>query len=309
MMDRHRTQGSAEAVDIARNVHDALRFRLHSLGQWRAIGDKASSLAPLVSILALAIGIALGSASDRLSSIVNSAASGFIDGYGYGAPVLIFVVLAPVLSRIFSTRQEGKFGIYVISWLAASKILAMLWAVVFTVAIFRLPVISDQSLSVGDTFLQTFRTLLSTLTKSQFFWAIYVAIATGFVAVRVKPMAKVLEKGVTAVEYAGQYIQPLIPLFMFAVGVYIQSLPSQLEGQIGLEGNITSFQTVNILGLSMDPNTTSGMVMVYVVGALLVGIACTVWHAGILGLAKYRDSRFSLRDYFTKYWIVGRQRK
>ena len=67
-MDRHRTQGSAEAVDIARNVHDALRFRLHSLGQWRAIGDKASSLAPLVSTLALAIGIALGFASDRLSS-------------------------------------------------------------------------------------------------------------------------------------------------------------------------------------------------------------------------------------------------
>ena len=240
---------------------------------------------------------------------MNSAASGFIDGYGYGAPVLIFVVLAPVLSRIFSTRQEGKFGIYVISWLAASKILAMLWAVVFTVAIFRMPVISDQSLSVGDTFLQTFRTLLSTLTKSQFFWAIYVAIATGFVEVRVKPMAMVLEKGVTAVEYAGQYIQPLIPLFMFAVGVYIQSLPSQLEGQIGLEGTITIPDVV--FGSMLRPKmfTVWKLVMVYVVGALLVGIACTVWHAGILGLAKYRDSRFSLRDYFTKYWIVGRQRK
>ena len=80
---------------------------------------------------------------------------------------------------------------------------------------------------------QTFRSLLSTLVASQFFWAIYVAIATGVLAIRAKPIATLLEKGVSGVEHAGQYLQPLIPAFMFAVGVYVQALPSQLNGQIG----------------------------------------------------------------------------
>ena len=36
----------------------------------------------------------------------------------------------------------------------------------------------------------------------------------------------------------------------------------------------------------MDANTTAGMVMIYVVGALLVGVAASVWHVAILALAE-----------------------
>ena len=96
----------------------------------------------LMAVVALAAGILLGTASNQLSNMVTSAASAFIDVYGYGAPVLIFIVLAPALSRIFSTRREGTFGIYVVSWLAVSKVLAMLWAVAFTVVIFGIPFLS-----------------------------------------------------------------------------------------------------------------------------------------------------------------------
>ncbi len=45
------------------------------------------------------------------------------------------------------------------------------------------------------------------------------------------------------------------------------------------------------------------MVTAYVVGALLVAVACFVWHFGILGLAKHKSKRFSIREYFTKYWV------
>ena len=81
---------------------------------------------------------------------------------------------------------------------------------------------------------QTSNSLLSTLTDSQYFWGLYAAAVTGIVAVRVKPLADMLEKGVTTIEYLGQYLQPMVPFFMFAVGVYIQSIPNQLDNELGL---------------------------------------------------------------------------
>ncbi len=161
-------------------------------------------------------------------------ANAFVDWYSYGAPVLIFLVLAPVLSRIFSTRRRGKFGLYVITWLGVTKILALLWAVLFTVAVFGMPLLPVDSVSIGGGLAQTSNSLLSTLTDSQYFWGLYAAAVTGIVAVRVKPLADMLEKGVTTIEYLGQYLQPMVPFFMFAVGVYIQSIPNQLDNELGL---------------------------------------------------------------------------
>ena len=248
-------------------------------------------------------GILAGAASGRLSVLVNNSAETFIDGYSYGAPFIIFMVLAPVLSRIFSTRQRGKFGFYVVSWLAGTKVLALLWAVIFTVVVFGLPVLPQDSVSVGAALKQTSNSLLSTLVESQYFGAIYVAVATGLVAIKVKPLANILERGVTAIEYLGQYVQPFIPLFMFAIGVYIQSIANQLEEDLGLRGTITSFTDLNVLGVHINPNSTSGMVTTYVTGALLVAVACFVWHFAVLALAKHRSKRFSVRDYFKNYWI------
>ena len=83
----------------------------------------------------------------------------------------------------------------------------------------------------------------------------------------------------------------------------MQSLPKSLEDQIGLDGALARFEIVNILGLKMDPNTTTGVVAVYIVGALLVAAACFGWHFALLALAKYRSKRFSIKDYFQNYWV------
>lgn len=180
----------------------------------------------------------------------------------------------------------------------------MLWAVVFTALAFGLPIVSsDSNASVGDALAETGKSLVNTLTASQYFWAVYAAITVGVVAIRVSKLAALLEKGVTGIEYIGQYIQPFIPLFMGAIGIYVQSLPEKLEDQIGLEGSITSFERLSILGFHPDPNTSSGMVMAYVLGAILVAIGAFVWHFGLLALAKYRVKEFSLIGYFKNYWV------
>jgi len=276
---------------------------VHPLGLWRAFKAKTTIFLPLVSILALAGGIFLGAISETLSDAVNRTVSTFVDGYGFFAPVLIFLVLAPALSRIFSTKQKGKFGLYVIGWLSLTKVAAMLWATLFTAAVFGLPMFPEHSASIGGALAHTSNSLMSTAIQSHLFWAIYASIVTGVIAARVKRLANLLEKGVAGIEHVGQYLQPLIPVFMLAVGVYIQSLPKNLVDQIGLDGTQTGFQTLNILGLRMDPNTTTGVVTAYIVGALLVAIACFVFHFGILALAKYRVKRFSVTDYFKHYWV------
>jgi len=230
------------------------------------------------------------------------AAEAFIDGYSYVAPLLIFLVLAPVLSRILSTKRRGSFGLYVIAWLGVTKILALLFAVVFTVAVFGLPLMPENSVSIWGALAQTSKSLVTTLTVSQFFWAIYAAIAVGLIAVKVKPLAQLLERGVTLIESAGQYIQPIIPMFMFAVGVYVQSIPDEV-GQLDTAGAGTSLETISVLGFSIDTSTTSGMVTAYIVGSLVVAAACFLWHFGVLALAKYKSKRFSVRDYFRTYWV------
>ncbi len=302
-MQTGKAGSSTSALDETRDQGRIVGSTAHLGGLWHALKGNAGLLLPLVSIGALIAGVGAGSVSGPLSASVMSIANAFIDGYSYGAPVLIFIVLAPVLSRIFSTRQRGKFGLYVVGWLSVTKILALLWAVAFTVTVFQLPLVSDSSVSLGSALSQTGRTLLITLTTSQFFWAIYAAIVTGAVAIKVKSLARILEQGVTFIEHAGQYIQPLIPLFMFAVGVYVQSLPGTLAEQIGLEGTLSRFHTVDILGYRVDPNTSSGMVTAYVIGALLVAVASFAWHFAILALTMHREKRFSLRDYVTNYWL------
>ncbi len=297
-----KTEELTHALNKARHLSDTFPSIVPVLNVWHKAKAKATSFIPLIFILAFAAGIFLGAVSETLSNVVNSAAEAFIDGYSYGAPVLIFLVLAPVLSRIFSTKSRGKFGLYVIGWLGATKIFALLWAVLFTVAVFGLPFLPQDSVSVQGALVQTLKSLVSTLTQSQFFWAIYAAVAVGLIAIRVKPLATLLEKGVTTIEYAGQYMQPIIPLLMFAVGVYVQSIPRQVE-ELGIDSSVVSLSTVSVLGLHLDPTTTSGMVTVYIVGSLLVAVACFIFHFGVLALAKRKSKLFSVRDYFKNYWV------
>lgn len=296
--------GSDQVTVNAIPASENIRSMLDNFSWWSAISSRTNIFLPLVSLVAFALGILLGAVSDGISNAVNTGADAFIEGYSLGAPILIFLVLAPVISRIFSTKERSKFGLYVVGWLAATKILAMLWAIGFTALAFGLPLVSsDSSASMGGALAETGRSLVSTLTVSRYFWAVYAAIGIGIVALRVNPLANVLEKGVIGIEYIGQYIQPFIPFFMVAIGIYVQSLPDNLEEQIGLDGTITSFERLSVLGFHPDPNTSSGMLLAYTLGAVLVAISAFVWHFGLLAWAKYKVKEFSIVSYFKNYWI------
>ena len=68
---------------------------------------------PLLSILGLMAGVLMGWAVPKVAGLISGGIEGGIDFYGYVAPVVIFIILAPSLSRMINAGK-GKFAAYAI---------------------------------------------------------------------------------------------------------------------------------------------------------------------------------------------------
>ena len=249
-------------------------------------------------------GIGVASISQPVVDRVDATINAFMGVYDFVAPVAIFLILSPALARLFGTRKLGKLGLLVITAFGVRKILAGLWAIVFIFLVFRIPIVPQGSLSVADGILQTLSSLGYMATTSPYFWAMYSAIAVAMISTRIEPVTVALEKIMNVVEQMGSWFMPLMPVFMFAIGAYIYGLPDNVKEQVGLDASGTSvLLDLNIWGWSIGPQSSSGMIMIYVLGAVLTAIACFMWQFVFLLLARGFEPRFSIVNYFTKYWI------
>jgi hypothetical protein len=252
----------------------------------------------------LVAGICVASFSQTLVDDVDWIVNLFMDGYGYVAPAAIFLILTPSLARLFTTSRMGWFGLFVLAWFAGRKILAGLWAVAFVFLVFRIPFLPQGSLSLTDGIMQTLESLGRMMLTSSYFWAMYASIAVSLVSTKVERLTRLLEKVMDWVEVGGSYLMPIMPVFMFAIGAYIYGLPDNVQEQIGLgdEGR-GSLLSLNIWGWETSPQTSTGMIMIYVLGALLTGVACLIWQFVFLVIARHQEPRFSITGYFKNYWI------
>ncbi len=227
----------------------------------------------------------------------------FIDGYGYIAPIAIYAILTPTLIKLFTSVDRGtSFAAYTIFWFAKARLLACLYAVLATALIFHLPLYHSASGLITAT-LMSLNSLGWMLLHSVYFYAVYASIATVVVAIRLPALADFLAKGVDLVEHLGRFIVPLVPLLMLAVGAYVTILPTILENELSPELVDVELGTVTMLGVPIDVSTSLGMILVYILGALLTGLVCGFWHAGLLWLAKRKMPTFSIRAYFSQYWV------
>lgn len=248
-------------------------------------------------------GILLAKAIPAVGDGVSAGMDTFVEFYGLLAPLVIFIILAPSLARMSSTKQGtgGNFISYAFSWLSFARFLSLIWAVLFTWIAFGLP------FTGGDTdFLtsvkETFGSLVWMATHSVYFYAMYLSVAALFVARKFKAFENFLRKMLNGVEDMGQFFIPIIPLFMAAIGSYVYQLPSQMDSQLG-EATDVAMQPLSILGMSFETNSAMGMVIVYGMISLTIGVACFMFHMGIVFVAKMKERRFSIKEYFTKYWI------
>ena len=252
----------------------------------------------------LIAGIGVASVSQPVVDQVDSLINTFMELYSFVAPVAIFLILTPSLARLFSTHNMGLFGAFVIAWFAGRKILASLWAIAFIAIVFRVPFLPQGSTSLGDGIMQTVDSLANLALTSSYFWAMYAAIAVATVSTRIEAWTNGLERVMNVVELAGSYLIPIMPIFMFAIGAYIYGLPDNVHEQIGLsaEGQSVLFD-LDIWGWSTSPQTSTGMITIYVLGAVLTAVACFMWQFVFLVITRSQEPRFSIVRYFTHYWV------
>lgn len=246
-------------------------------------------------------GIFLAKYIEGFGAAINNGAEGFIEGYGYVAPLAIFLILAPSLAKMFSSKS-GKFGWYAVVWLGTRRLLACIWAVLATVLVFGFPLLPSHDISVWEAVKESLNTVGRMAVTSPFMIAIWAGIVTAIISIKVKWLFRVLDKILSKFEAIGEYFISLVPFFMMAVGAYVYNLPSSVSEQIELNGEY-SLHTVNLFGFILDPNKSSDMIWIYVLGALLVGVVCFSWHLILLFIAKWKVKGFSLKVYFFKYWI------
>ena len=97
---------------------------------------------------------------------------------------------------------------------------------------------------------------------------------------------------------------PAMPIFMFGIGAYIYGLPEHVQAQVGLETEAKNvLLNLDIWGWTTSPRTPSGMITIYVIGALLTAVACFVWQFTFLAVARSQEPRFSIFGYFNNYLV------
>lgn len=258
----------------------------------------------LATILSFGGGIFVAKYSQGFSNCINTVISNFVDGYALIAPGVIFIILAPSLARMFLTRRESRFGTYVIKWYLFRKFLACLWAIIFTVLVFRLPFMPERAPSFLQALKETFHSLEEMALHSSYFWAMYLSIAVAIISTKIPFIFKGLDKTLQGVEVAARYFLPLIPSFMLAIGAYIYGLPTHLNKQIEIEEGMGEvLHQISMFGFDLNPNNPMQMVYIYIFGSLLTGIACFLWHLTLVYFANKRVKEFTVKEYFFGYWI------
>lgn len=259
---------------------------------------------PLLCVLFFILGIWASRISEGFADFVDRIIGGFVNWYIYIAPFAIYIILTPSFSKILSEKNSNGKGFvrYSLIWFARYRLAACLWACIFTAFIFGFPVFINHSVSLGGAILKSFKSMLWMFSHSVYFYAIYASAITVLISTKVKKLENVLSKGPDLVERVGNILVAIVPIFMLLVGSYVAHLPTNVSEQIGEKGLSIHLNTINILGLKISSYTKSGMVFAYLAGAFLTGIACFIWHIGLLLIAKTRSKNFSILDYFKDYW-------
>lgn len=266
---------------------------------------------PIFIITALFLGIVLAKYIPYVLKTANFLVSKLIDSIVFFAPIAIFIVLAPSLAKMMKAGKESGFAIFIIFWFGLTRILAGLWAAVFTAAILRLPIINYTRGEINYNFPellgQNLMLLKDLILHNVFFWAIGISIIVGIIAFFWEKLYRSLQKASQSIETFGDYLEAFIPLLMLLLGAYIYSLPQTLTQSVSND-TITNISKagvgyMNLLGFNINICTEFGLVWVYILGSILIGIGCFIWQGMQLVVLKRYLGNFSIKKFFKRYWL------
>lgn len=276
------------------------------MNQFKKIYKNLENYLPIISVIFFLLGIWIASKSVGFAKVINRGMLGVVDIYQYLAPIIIFIILTPALSKILLAEKTNgsKFVGQTIFWFAKLRLLACFWGVVFTAIVFGLPLFINGGIGLGESILQTLKSIGWTLISSSYFYGVYAAILTVTLSFKIPKISRFLDRCSEGIEKLGKYLVPLVPLFMLVVGAYVYYLPQILPDQIANNGGtIAHLNNLRVFGFNIPAHTATGIILAYVAGGLLTGLACMMWHFGLLFFTKLKEREFSIKDYFKNYWV------
>ena len=259
---------------------------------------------PGLTVLFFIIGICLANVSASFAYFIYDIMEILIDSYSYFAPVVIYLVLTPTLIKLFSLSKvrAGKFAKNTIIWFVKARIVACIFGVILTTLVFGLPFYPNAS-GLTNSMSVSFHSIGWMLGSSIYFYALYASAATVVISFKYNRLTGFFVKGVDLIEHLGKMIVPVIPLFMMGVGAYVTIIPEMIEKNVGVHITGSQIGSLTMLGISIDVTTPLGMILIYILGSFLTGAICGFWHCGLIILAKRKMPAFSIRKYFSTYWI------
>jgi len=140
------------------------------------------------------------------------------------------------------------------------------------------------------------------LLTERFFIVMYLSIAIGIVSHFIPPLYRFLQKGIDAVEAVGEHIGAWVPLLVFLIGAFIYGLPAKIASEIPSE-ILQKLDAVTIAGLNFNLTEEFGLVGVYVIEALMIGVGCFIWQIVQVLIVRKLVPGFTVKGYFHDYWI------
>ncbi|MEO5357242.1 MAG: cation:dicarboxylase symporter family transporter [Nitrospirae bacterium YQR-1] len=258
---------------------------------------------PVVAVVFLFLGLLTAKFSHTVSSHVASWLSTLIDYYKYASPFIIFFVLTYSLSYIFK-KSRGEFAVQTIFFFLKTRVLACIWAIAFISLCLKLPLLPETFHGSFSDFENSAITLLLSLSQNTFSYAILLAVLAALLSNKFSVIYEIVSVPFTLIEKFGNILFPLIPVFMFMVGVYIYYLPNEVN-DLMLKGgtNAIKFDNFKVFGLSFSSNSPRGLFGIYIVISTLVGFGSLLWHMGFVLFVRKFVTSFSIKHYFSNYWI------
>lgn len=261
-------------------------------------------------VLALPLGVMLASIAPGVMCFANTIINNLIDIILLMAPLAIFIVVAPHFADIIKGAAHSGFTVFVFAWFCVLRIIAAVWACIFTFFVLGLPVLggNNSTSSMKILFYENLTVIKDLLIKSPYFWAIWIAIIAGIVSLRNRKLYSILHKGIHHLESFGSRLEYFIPFLMFLFGSYLYFLPQNLNGSLssGTSSFISTngFGNIGLLWFNININSKFGLLWVYLLGSILIGIGCTLWQLmEAMALKRYVPNPFSFRSFLKKYWI------
>lgn len=248
----------------------------------------------LQAFCGLAIGLLFG-VRLGLGPAIGGLAQRLIAFYEIGAPVLIFVILAPSMLKLLRHERGDprRFTIFAIAWFSALRLAVVLAAALAVALLYRLPLGGQAGPAWNGR-------SIPALLENRYLLTVAAACLTAWLLRhRTGPAVDVFIRLPDFVEAAGNMLTRLTALFGFLVGVYIVSLPDMIATAVGrIRG--ASLHAVSFRWFSIG---AGGPMTTYLAVTGITALLCFCLHTCLVAWAKAAVPGFSIRGYLSGYLI------